>query len=159
MKKFQILPNDPRLLSLFQEQIDFILLSMERDVQEEKAAISGKDLSAAVVDNNYSKIDKAERDEDWDIMENGQDPNEIYQQVKELTEAVNPEFEKSNSEKLKVEQSKVNDRLRNKQDIIKEQQQIIADAKKRAAKMKANRQPSKVITNDDTEINDSEFLN
>ena len=41
MKKFQILPNDPRLLSLFQEQIDFILLSMERDVQEEKAAISG----------------------------------------------------------------------------------------------------------------------
>lgn len=160
MTKFHKLPNDPQMLSLNQEQIDFMLLSMERDGQEAVAAAKGNALDADIVDANYDKIDQAERDEDWDVMEPGQDPDKIFDEVKKLTQAVDPSYEEQANQRLKIEEAKVDDRLRNKQDIIKEQQAYVEKVKQRAMKMKPkDTSHSKVIKDTHEDIDDNKFLN
>ena len=98
MVKFNRLPNDPGLNALTVEQRDWILMSMQRDNEEMQAAAKGMDLDsgAADLDENYLDDIYNNPTDEWEIMRDGQDADEIFKQVVKLTG--NDEFE----EKMRV---------------------------------------------------------
>lgn len=86
MKTFNMPPNDPRMRSMDEQTLDFILYSLEQDAKEQEASAKGHELE----EDNYA--DNSKEFEDW--YENGGDfedddnfdADAVYAQVKEVTE-------------------------------------------------------------------------
>lgn len=101
MKTFNKLPSDPTVQALTDEQVDFIILSMNRDAEEQQAAMKGTTL-ADYVDNDedYENDIFYRNDTDWELVRPGQDPEKIYEQVQAMTAAKDPEYEAKAKDKL-----------------------------------------------------------
>ncbi|MBT9670574.1 hypothetical protein GPK34_00785 [Secundilactobacillus kimchicus] len=84
MKTFNVLPTDPRFRELTQTQIDFIIESMNRDIEETNAQVNGNYIDGDFVDSSYDDIMDASEDE-WEVVREGQDADDIYRQVVALT--------------------------------------------------------------------------
>lgn len=78
MKFFRVLPNDPLLKSLTFSQREFIIQSMNQDAIEAKNASEGKKTDQKIVDRSFTK--KFYSNDDVDLLEDGDDLDEIYRQ-------------------------------------------------------------------------------
>lgn len=82
MKFFKVLPNDPLLKSLTFSQREFIIASMNRDVEEAEAAAKGQKTVAKYGDDSFEKLFYS--NEDVDLLEDGDDLDDIYKQTLKL---------------------------------------------------------------------------
>lgn len=83
MREFKVLPTDPRWLELTDEQIEFMLYSMERDVVEADRARRGIQVDGEYEDNDESWW-YAEHDE-FEALRDDHDEEDIARQVEDLT--------------------------------------------------------------------------
>lgn len=83
MREFKVLPTDSRWLALTDEQIEFMLYSMERDVVEADRARRGIKVDGEYEDNDESWW-YAEHD-DFEALKDGHDEEDIARQVEDLT--------------------------------------------------------------------------
>ena len=128
MKEFKVLPNDPLLQSLSQEQQDFILLSMSRDNDELIANARGDYIDGDFEDKDFEEIaELADEDEDWEIMREGQDPDKIHEAVVRLTG--DTEFEDAMHNKLEAKREESYHKEDRKRDLIKNQHEFIKEIK------------------------------
>ena len=102
MTKFNRLPTDKGLQELTDEQVDFIILSMNQDAKEARAALNGSDVvTYSDGDPDYiSDIYEAPSGTDWKIMRDGQDPEKIYEQVKQATHQADPGYQEKTAEEI-----------------------------------------------------------
>lgn len=121
MKKFNVLPNDPLLKSLDYQAIDFIIESMNQDVREEEARANG----GKVTEDSYFEDASFEdflKDPTMDnIISNGDDPEDIYEQVKDMTE--DKDYDKRLDERIDNAISEKGQIDKNVDEHIKQQQE------------------------------------
>lgn len=138
MKQFNVLPTDPRFQSLTQEQLDFLILSMQRDVEEANANVNGNVLDGDFVDNEFDQIYNSDTD-DWDIMHAGQDPEDIHEQIVKAMD--NPDYEAHVDRVLKEKQANaVNDKQKRDSQIISQISDTFKNAQEKAKLKEKNGQ-------------------
>lgn len=94
MKFFKVLPNHPLLRSLTFSQREFIIQSMNEDVKEQERAAKGNTKVAEVNDRSFAK--KFYSNENVNLLEDGDDLDDIYQQslkIKSREDAKNGVYE------------------------------------------------------------------
>lgn len=82
MKFFKVLPNDPLLKSLTFAQREFIIASMNEDVKEAERQAKGEKEVSRVEDKSFEK--KFYSNENVDLLEQGDDLDDIYKQTLKL---------------------------------------------------------------------------
>lgn len=100
---FNKLPNDPQLQTLTQEQRNFIIYSIQQDNKEAEALANNSYITGDYVDNNF---DTQTPDEDWEIVPEGVDLEDIGRQLDEKT------ADKSFKDKIRA---KIEDKLAEKE--------------------------------------------
>lgn len=117
MKMFKVLPNDPQLKALTFAQREFIAASIVQDGRDEKL---GGDVQrqSHMVDNSDYK-DKFYSNENIELLEDGDDLNDIYNQVKGLTN--DPRFEQDID-------NKIEHAIEDKENINKNVDQVIKES-------------------------------
>lgn len=96
MKEFRVLPNDPLLKSLDIQALDFIIESMQEDNKEAERISKGQDPQASTEyrDDDFEEF--------WNdphpdtVLAPGDDAEDIYRQVQEVTEDKNYDKELDN---------------------------------------------------------------
>lgn len=83
MREFNVLPTDERLTSLSMEQIDFILLSMDRDYDELERARRGVSLESEFEDYDSDWWDASH--EEFTAIKEGDDEEDIARQLDSIT--------------------------------------------------------------------------
>lgn len=90
MKFFKVLPNHPLLRSLTFSQREFIIESMNEDVREQERQAKGLEKVAEANDKSFAK--KFYSNETVDLLEEGDNLDDIYKQslkIKEREDAKN----------------------------------------------------------------------
>lgn len=90
MKTFHKLPNDPLMKTLTLPQREFIIASLNADAEEIKLAAEGKEATQKAYDNSDYQ-EKFYANHKIDLKDENDDLDEIYNQVKALTN--DPEYE------------------------------------------------------------------
>lgn len=86
MNKFNLPPTDKRLRSLDTMQIDFILEEMKYDQELAEQAAKGVKVDSEVEDDSDEFLKKYySKDRKVNLLADGDDPNDIYEQVKAAT--------------------------------------------------------------------------
>lgn len=86
MNKFNLPPTDKRLQSLDTMQIDFILEEMKYDQELAEQAAKGVKVDDQVEDESDEFLEKYySKDRKVNLLADGDDPNDIYEQVKAAT--------------------------------------------------------------------------
>lgn len=78
MKLFKILPNDPLLEKLTYSQREFIIQSMNEDAKEAERAARGAEKTTQAEDKSFES--KFYSNEEVDLLEDGDDLDDIYKQ-------------------------------------------------------------------------------
>lgn len=84
MRKFNVLPTDPRFRELTKEQLEFIFFNIERDNKEAERAAKGLSLEAEFEDYNAEEWWNAEHD-DFTALNPDHDEEAIFNQVEAMT--------------------------------------------------------------------------
>lgn len=158
MKTFNVLPTDPRLQAMTQEQIDFILYNVMRDAKEAAAAQKGYYIDADYADDDESYESEIfnRTDDNWEIMREGQDPKEIYEQVKAKTR--DPMYDYYLDKKVKHNQAHLYDEVvAREQSVTSYMDSQMLEAKK-LAKQREAQQNQSINTKDlDDLLDDDDF--
>lgn len=83
MKKFNVLPTEERWKTMTNDQIEWILYNMEKDVEMEERARKGKALDADYEDYDGSWYDASH--EEFNPVRDGHDEEEIARKLAEIT--------------------------------------------------------------------------
>lgn len=135
MKEFKVLPTEKRWLDLSQLQLNWIIESMNRDVEAENLARSGKQQDEYFEDYEKDWLDVP--DNEWTVVRDGDDEAAIAKQVEDITspedmavlkarleasEEADKEYEKSGTT---IEEDSINEYIANNiQKAVEDAQRI-----------------------------------
>lgn len=126
MKMFNALPNDPLIKSLTYAQREFIVASITQDNREAELGDNTKEVSHVVDNSDYK--DKFYSNDNIDLLEDGDNLDDIYNQVQKLTN--DPRFEMDIDNKIEHALEDKKSENKNADQIIKESwDKIEQDAK------------------------------
>ena len=86
MDRFHVLPNDPRIQTLTVAQRDFLFESIQYDNDLKRAQAEGREIDSSFEDESEDYLnDIYNSNEHVDLVAEGDDIDELYNQVKEAT--------------------------------------------------------------------------
>ncbi|AMQ66604.1 tail assembly chaperone [Bacillus phage Shbh1] len=85
MKTFNVLPTNEDFRKLTDDQIDFILYSLEEDHREAELARKGLTPDSDYFDSSFEEEVWNKDVGDWEVLKEDHDPNDIARQVEQLT--------------------------------------------------------------------------
>jgi hypothetical protein len=85
MKTFSVLPTNEDFRTLTDDQLDFIILSMQEDNREQERARKGLTAENEYYDTSFDEEVWSKAEGEWDVLKDGHDPNDIARQVEALT--------------------------------------------------------------------------
>lgn len=85
MKTFNVLPTNDDFRNLTDDQLDFIILSMQEDNREMERARKGLTTDNEYYDTSFEEEVWSKAEGEWEVLKDGHDPNAIARQVEALT--------------------------------------------------------------------------
>ena len=135
MKFFKVLPNHPLLRSLTFSQREFIIESMNEDVREQERQAKGLEKVAEANDKSFAK--KFYSNETVDLLEDGDNLDDIYKQslkIKEREDAKNgisEDYDKVITERInQAYEDKMHNIKNAKAQVEENWQNLLKDSKK-----------------------------
>lgn len=135
MKFFKVLPNHPLLRSLTFSQREFIIESMNEDVREQERQAKGLEKVAEANDKSFAK--KFYSNETVDLLEDGDNLDDIYKQslkIKEREDAKNgisEDYDKVITERInQAYEDKMHNIKNAKAQVEENWQKLLKDSKK-----------------------------
>ena len=87
MKTFSVLPTDPSFRALTDNQIDLMIYSVQEDNREFELAQKGLTVDSQYYDTDFEDEVWNKPEGEWEVLRDGDDPDDIARQVEELTKA------------------------------------------------------------------------